>query len=77
MFQYIAKAKDKPPNYDFIRNVLKQLCQGIEFMHSKGIIHRDMKCQNVLITKDDKVKIADFGLSRSVRQPLQKMTREV
>ncbi|KAI0476401.1 kinase-like protein [Xylariaceae sp. FL0804] len=43
--------------------LFKQLCQGINYLHSHGIAHRDIKLENLLITKDSKVKITDFGVS--------------
>lgn len=64
-------------DFTFVRRVLKQLFQGVEFMHSKGIIHRDLKTANILLYKDGRIKIADFGLSRLVRHPLKPLTKEV
>lgn len=43
--------------------IFKQLCQGINYLHSNGIAHRDIKLENLLITKDSKLKITDFGVS--------------
>ena len=43
----------------------EQVCAGLRHAHSQGIIHRDIKPQNLLLTKDkDVVKIADFGVAR-------------
>ncbi len=39
-----------------------QFCHGMEFTHSKGIIHRDIKPQNILLTKNALLKITDFGI---------------
>ena len=41
---------------------------GLEHVHARGIIHRDMKPENVFLTRHDVVKIGDFGISR-VLQP--------
>ena len=44
--------------------VLYQLALGLYHAHSQGIIHRDMKPTNVLLTEDGELKICDFGLAR-------------
>ncbi|EPE04587.1 hal protein kinase [Ophiostoma piceae UAMH 11346] len=43
--------------------IFKQLIQGVNYLHQHGIAHRDIKLENLLITKDSKIKIADFGAS--------------
>lgn len=48
------------------RFILYQITKGILFMHSAGLIHRDMKPSNVLINCDCTVKICDLGLARSL-----------
>ena len=51
-----------------------QVAKGIEAAHEQQIIHRDIKPQNMLISKDGKVKVADFGIARAVSA--QTMTSE-
>jgi protein-serine/threonine kinase len=43
--------------------LFKQLVQGINYLHTNGIAHRDIKLENLLISSDSKLKITDFGVS--------------
>lgn len=43
--------------------LFKQLVQGVNYLHMNGIAHRDIKLENLLVTKDSKLKITDFGVS--------------
>lgn len=59
------------------KSYMCQLLKAIAFCHSKRILHRDLKLQNLLVSKDGTVKLADFGLSRSMAMPLRVYTKEV
>jgi len=64
LFGLVEKGYLKQESRMADRNCLfKQLVQGVNYLHSNGIAHRDIKLENLLITNDSKLKITDFGVS--------------
>ena len=55
---------------------ITQIMQGLAHAHSRGIIHRDIKPQNVMILRDGSVRIADFGIARLESAAQQTMTQQ-
>ena len=60
-----------------VKSYLYQLLKGIEYIHNHKVLHRDLKPQNLLVTKDGIIKIADFGLARGYGIPVKNYTHEV
>ena len=62
----------KPPfsvDMSLLQRLLYQLLQGLAFCHRNGIMHRNLKPDNIMITNDAVVKLVDFSLSRMVAIP--------
>ena len=46
-------------------NFSMQICRAVEHAHSKHVVHRDIKPQNIVLTESGKIKVADFGIARA------------
>lgn len=50
-----------------IKTIVRQLLEGVNYLHKNKILHRDIKSANILLNDEGDVKLADFGLGRKVR----------
>lgn len=66
-----AKKLDPAQAIDYVR----QACAALDYAHEHKIVHRDIKPENIMITKEGVVKIADFGISKSIRGSSLEATR--
>lgn len=73
--KYLDKGLTMDPN--LVKSYMYQINEAILFCHQRRILHRDLKPQNLLISSDGTIKVADFGLGRAVMVPLRKYTHEV
>ena len=64
VFVFFAGTQTLSPAH--VKSLMYQLLRGLKHIHSAGMIHRDIKPKNLLLTKDCDLKICDFGLAREL-----------
>ncbi len=64
-------------SYEEAMNFIGQLCDATEGAHSKGIIHRDIKPDNIMITTDNKAVLIDFGTAKELIQCKTRSTQAI
>lgn len=77
MFAFAVRYRKKHKNVDMkaIKNWVRQILQGLDYLHSQNppVIHRDLKCDNILVNGNrGEVKIGDLGLATIMQQPTAK-----
>ena len=58
------KLESGPLELDEALSIALQAAQGLQMAHKKGVVHRDIKSANIMVTEDNQAKIMDFGLAR-------------
>ena len=60
-----------------VKSYMFQLLRGLAFCHTRAVMHRDLKPQNLLVSREGTLKLADFGLARAFSLPIRNLTHEV
>lgn len=55
-------------NEKLVANYVIKILEGLEYLHSKDVVHCDLKAANILSTKNGNVKLSDFGVSLNLRK---------
>ena len=64
LLNYVRKRRKL--NEKYAKFVFKQIMEGLAYLHDNGVVHRDIKLDNILLDGHGNIKIADFGVSRKV-----------
>ncbi len=62
-------------SFEAIDVIIRQIARGLLYAHSKGIVHRDIKPSNIMLTRDNRVYIMDFGISYVREMEKERLTR--
>lgn len=57
--------------------LFRSVCRVVHYVHQKGVVHRDLKADNILVTHDGVVKLVDFGIAKHVAPSASEQTRTV
>ena len=62
--QYMKQFNGKPLHENKIWKFFIQMCLGLDYIHQKKILHRDIKSLNIFLTKDENIRIGDLGVAK-------------
>ena len=62
LFQYVREKGPLPQQK--VAKIFFQICQAVKYLHSQGIIHRDIKAENIVVDANFNAKLVDFGLAK-------------
>ncbi|XP_050372043.1 serine/threonine-protein kinase STY13-like [Argentina anserina] len=71
---YLIKFRERKLPMEDVLQLALDLARGLSYLHSKNIVHRDVKTENLLLDNNRMVKIADFGVARLQALNLSEMT---
>jgi len=76
LFKAYVNDQRRPPTQDELRSWMLPIADGMRYLHSKMLIHRDLKSPNILIDGAGRLAISDFGLSRYFEAAKSEFTAE-
>ncbi|XVF49674.1 hypothetical protein PTKIN_Ptkin04bG0031900 [Pterospermum kingtungense] len=67
----------RPFSTNDVKCLMKQLLEGVKYLHDNWVLHRDLKSSNLLLNNEGELKICDFGMARQYGSPLKPYTAKV
>ncbi len=67
----LQNQQGRPLSFQRALDLAIQICAGIGYAHRANLVHCDVKSQNILVTRDERVKVADFGIARAMSEATQ------
>src|SRR5205823_594382 len=67
-------AREAPLPLPRVLTIMRQLGQALDAAHARGVIHRDIKPGNILLTADGRIKVGDFGIAQALASAGQTTT---
>ena len=58
------------------RPIIDQILNGLDYFHNKGLVHLDLKPQNIMVSKSGEVKITDYGIAKSIKEQIEANTQD-
>jgi NIMA (never in mitosis gene a)-related kinase len=67
----LIEGRSAPMPESEVLKIFVEICLAIKYIHDKRILHRDLKCKNIFMTKDGAAKLGDFGIARVLDSTFQ------
>ena len=71
----ILKSQETLIDIRLAESIMKQILEAFQYAHKNGIVHRDVKPSNILITADNQIKVLDFGIAKIVSDSKHNLTK--
>jgi uncharacterized delta-60 repeat protein len=71
LFSLRAEQPNRVFSWSYLKPIIKQLCEALEYAHGESVIHRDLKPSNMMLDAKGRLKLADFGIAAAISDPLQ------
>ena len=72
-----VQQEDRLFTWEQIRSLIRQLCSALDYAHSQKVVHRDLKPGNMMLDREGRLRLADFGLAATLNESMSRMTADL